>query len=300
MKTNLQKKSFILFIIIFAIIIIASIPIGLNKDSNWYITSYADTSDNQSMFYTIYNEALNQLIVVDGGWEENNAYVREVIKGMGNHVNAWIVTHYHADHVGAFLNIWENPDGIKIDAVYDSPIDYEQYIRDAQEWDTAEFYTRYIDITKDDSKINHISRGDTISFGKRGNVIDIAFYNAFDEKIKNISDIHNNASLVFEVFGKEESILFTADCHSLEIYKILNGLYGDELNANYLQSPHHGNSQNYKEMVELARPSYVFLDAPQWLMEGENWAAKDLIDYLESNEITYAGFLTAPNEIVLK
>lgn len=71
-----------------------------NEEGTWTITQYGRNDINMS-FYTIYNEQKG-LIVVDGGWTQDAADVREVINTLGGHVDAWILTHPHQDHIGAF------------------------------------------------------------------------------------------------------------------------------------------------------------------------------------------------------
>ncbi len=103
-----------------------------SKDSTGYtpdpateylVTQYADATGVQGTFYAITNDTT--LIIIDGGWADNAAAVREVIAAHGNHVNAWILSHPHQDHAGAFNQIYASPDGITIDAVYDNGFDYD-------------------------------------------------------------------------------------------------------------------------------------------------------------------------------
>ncbi len=83
----------------------------------WLITQYGDANGNQLMFYTL-QDARGHLIVVDGGWTTDADFVRQVIKVLGRHVDAWIITHPHRDHAGAFCEIYKDPGKIKIDKVY--------------------------------------------------------------------------------------------------------------------------------------------------------------------------------------
>ncbi len=266
------------------------------KDDQWYITEYSDNSGNQAMFYTIFNEAKGSLILIDGGWKENTEHVRSVIKEHGNHVSAWIITHYHNDHVDAFNNIMENPGKIRVDAIYDSPMDYEHYLSIAREWDAPDSFTKYREVTKDNENIHHIQRDETIEIdGLR-----FEFFNSYDSLTNEIQDVPNCASLIFKVSGAAENMLFTADCGTPEIADIVIQRYGDRLQADYYQAPHHGNSMNWHEMVQTVSPKCIFLDGPQWLMEEEKYTAKDLIAYCEEHGITYYNYETAPNTIVLK
>ena len=53
-------------------------------------------------------------IVIDGGTEGNADCVRQVIMENGGIVHAWFLTHPHPDHIGAFNQIYANPQGIHI------------------------------------------------------------------------------------------------------------------------------------------------------------------------------------------
>ena len=94
------------------------------KDSGWTVTQYSDLTGGQAGFYTL-EDGAGHFLIVDGGWAGNEARVRDAIKMHNNHVDAWILTHPHQDHIGAFNAIYANPDGITIDRIYDSPVDYD-------------------------------------------------------------------------------------------------------------------------------------------------------------------------------
>ena len=53
-------------------------------------------------------------MLIDGGHTTDADEVREVIKEHGNHVAAWILTHPHPDHVGAFNEIMKNDENHEI------------------------------------------------------------------------------------------------------------------------------------------------------------------------------------------
>jgi glyoxylase-like metal-dependent hydrolase (beta-lactamase superfamily II) len=51
---------------------------------------------------------------------------------------AWLLTHPHPDHIGAFNVIFESPEGIEIGAIYDNGLDYEYFAPVAFDWDGLE------------------------------------------------------------------------------------------------------------------------------------------------------------------
>ena len=84
--------------------------------NEWIITQHGRNDINLS-FYTIYNEEKG-LIVVDGGWTDDAANVREVMDELGGHIDAWILTHPHQDHIGAFNLLYNELEGITVDKIY--------------------------------------------------------------------------------------------------------------------------------------------------------------------------------------
>ena len=71
----------------------------------WKITQFGDVMQQQEMCYTITTDT--GLVIVDGGQSYEEEKLREIIAQYGNHVEAWILTHPHPDHMTSFLNIYE-------------------------------------------------------------------------------------------------------------------------------------------------------------------------------------------------
>lgn len=66
------------------------------------------------------------VIVVDGGRDVDAPHLIEVIQELGGHVDAWLLTHPHSDHVGAITEILNmDPMPISIGKVYYSFLNKE-------------------------------------------------------------------------------------------------------------------------------------------------------------------------------
>ena len=67
-----------------------------------------------------------KLIVVDGGRAWQSIELTNTIKKFGGHVDAWIITHAHDDHMGVLASIleaeWDKSE-ITIDKIYLGKID---------------------------------------------------------------------------------------------------------------------------------------------------------------------------------
>ena len=150
-------------VVLFAVVLTACSHHTLvesKKDSTGYtpdpateylVTQYADATGVQGTFYTITNDTT--LIIIDGGWADNASAVREVIAAHGNHVNAWILSHPHQDHAGAFNQIYAAPDGITIDAVYDNGFDYDFIEAAGEPYDDITVMETYHTLTRDASNV---------------------------------------------------------------------------------------------------------------------------------------------------
>jgi hypothetical protein len=67
----------------------------------WTVTQYGNPDVTNSMFYTV-TDLYGNLVIIDGGYESDAESVRQIISEYDNHVSAWIITHPHPDHAGAF------------------------------------------------------------------------------------------------------------------------------------------------------------------------------------------------------
>jgi beta-lactamase superfamily II metal-dependent hydrolase len=303
MRNTKEKPWRMALLAVVGIAVLLAIAAGIKYRSeakdHWTMTNYPDASGNQGMFYTLYNEKTGALIVIDGGWEQNEQQVREAINRYGGTVDAWFITHYHNDHVDAFNQIWKNPQGIVIKQVYDSPMNYEEYVEVAHEWDFVDSFTAYRENTKGAENVSHLYRGDVLGIGS----LTVTVLNSYDDKIKEAgsTDIPNDASLVLKFEGEEDSVLFCADCHSPVMADLLLSEYTPEqLHAEYVQLGHHGNNSFPTYFYDVVDPQIALFDAPEWLMTGENYTAKDMLDYFNEKSAQSYDYRTAPNEFVIR
>lgn len=262
--------------------------------ANWTLTEFGDNSGNQSMFYTLRNNNDGTLIVVDGGWDANTDQVRSVINMYGGHVDHWFLTHYDEDHASVFNAIYNHPEGITIDNVYASPLDYEYYLECAVDrpWETPWVYETFLTQTEGDERIHYLSRGDSFEFD--GLIIDI--FNSYDQLVVDTGnrDVANNASLVFKISGEVDSILFCGDVRCDLGMQMLD-MYGDSMDAEYVQAAHHGNNTMPYEFYDEVGAQVVFFDGPAWLTQTDNYPVQELISECHEHGIVTYEFETAPN-----
>ncbi len=268
----------------------------------WDIKQHSDDSNNQGLFYTLKNTVTGSLIVIDGGSTENTNHVREVINSLGGTVDAWIVTHYHEDHAGAYNAIQADPQGIDIKKVYASKFDsdYEKFLEVAKYWDDLETMETWMNNSANADNVYYPDRGESITIDN----LKLTFLNTYDEKLLELngeSDLPNNCALVTLIEGNEDSMLFMSDMYSPAVGDYLKQEYGDELKGvKNLQPCHHGNSIMPYDFYEFIDPDVMFFDAPEWLIEGDDWNAKGLKEWCEEKGISTYDYRTAPNSIQLR
>ena len=279
---------------------------GSRKDSTGYtpdlsseylVTQYADATGVQGTFYTISNQ--DTLIIIDGGWTDNAPAVRKVIAAHGNVVDAWILTHPHQDHAGAFNAIYANPGDITIRRIYDNGFDYDFIESVGEPYDDIQIMETYHALTADADNVTHLRRGDVLPLCG----LTLSVYNAYDETVLytvgDEKDYQNNASLLFEISSTGTSMLFCSDIkYDMSDYLLAN--YGDAISCDYVQTGHHGNWSFSDEFYVKTDASVFFIDAPPTITDNPSFPASILKQWLLGEEKTVLDFGTAPNSVTLK
>lgn len=301
----MKKTTNKLFIMQFVIIIILCMVLGgilfwKHMRRQVFVTQYGDDSGLQGQFYTI-TTSRGELIVIDGGNSGNADQVRRVIAENGNHVAAWIITHPHPDHVGAFNEIWPDLGDMQVDMIYTIEMNYDNYKALAQEWDGFEYYDTFCKLIENESNIQYVHTGDQWECaGLKFEVL-----NAYDETETDplTTDLANDGSMMFKVSNIEESMLFCADVGVRMSEQIMSN-YADRIPSDYIQMGHHGNGGLSEEFYRLLAPEAAFFDAPEWLMNPvdnpNGWTTPENRELMESLGAQVYYYATVPNQIELK
>ncbi len=265
----------------------------MEQNDEWIVTQYGRNDINLS-FYSIYNETKG-LIIVDGGWKDDAAGVREVINELGGHVDAWILTHPHQDHIGAFNLLYNELEGITIDTIYTVDMACPEECMNVAPWDSVDAYNDFLALKIDN--IKYLYANDTLDIcGLKFEII-----STYDENVKKLSkDFINDGSMIFKVTNQNESMLFCADV-GINMSSFLVDKWGNSLKADYLQMAHHGYGGLSDEFYRLVSPKIAFFDAPDWLMYDETgkYDNPQNAEFMESLDSVIYSFNSAPNSIVL-
>ncbi len=262
-------------------------------ENGWTVTQYGPREIN-SMFYTVYHPEKG-LVVVDGGWTEDAGFVRETIKKLGGKVDAWILTHPHQDHIGAFTALYPDLQGIEIERVYTVDMASPEACQKRASWDSTEAYEEFLKL--EIPMLQYVSAGDVLEVCG----LEIDVLSAYGKQVKKRSkDYLNDGSMMFKVKGETQSMLFCADVgKSMSDYLLKN--WEDNLKADYIQMGHHGNGGLKADFYTKVSPRAAFFDAPDWLMFDTtgNYTTPQNAELMESLGSEIVSFQTQPNAVVL-
>lgn len=173
------------------------------------------------------------VLVVDGGNPTDSIYLKRFLNKLGNHVNAWFITHPHPDHLGALSTILGENDPITIDKIYAS--------FPTLDW-IAQYESQYTDIVS--GEYNNIA-------GSKIPVVDVAVGDkfSFDEIEVTVLSVRNpeiqtaainNSCMTLRMEDSFKSIIFLGDLQAEGGEKLLAGPMANLLKADFVQMAHHG------------------------------------------------------------
>lgn len=155
------------------------------------------------------------------GFDSGESIILPHLKGAGIHeLDAVILSHPHADHIGGILSLIE---GIPIKTIYNSGYKYE-----------SNLYKNYLELAQ--------RKGITVKSVKAGDHLEIDPAVLFlvlgpDGKVYNQDP--NQHSVVVNIIYGESEFLFTGDAGELQEFRLIEQ-YGDLLDTDFLKIGHHG------------------------------------------------------------
>lgn len=205
-----------------------------------------------------------KIIVIDGGYrndaEKLLCKLKEITGEEKPHIDGWFLSHAHADHIEAFMELVENYEGkFSFDKVYycfPSFQYFEKYESDCA-YTVAEFYTL---LPKFAEKACTITQDDRYEIGSAA--FDILY--TADPAFKN--NAVNNSSTVFRMTLCGQTVLFLGDA-GIEAGRKLLTMYKDKLKSDYCQMAHHGQNGVEREVYAAIAPRAALWCTPQWLWD---------------------------------
>lgn len=236
------------FFISFIVITVISFQINLNSYNEFQI-NFVDVGQGDCTYIKTFS---GNNIIIDGGegntekydYGENVVLPYLLDRGVKK-IDYLIISHADSDHIGGLFAVIKN---IKIDKIL---IGIQAQI--------SEQYVELLEISKSKNiKIVELKSGDKLKLEKEI-YLDVLWPN---ENNLIESNALNNNSLVFKIYYKNFSILFTGDIEEIaekEILKLYNNnLY--KLNATILKVAHHGSkTSSITAFLEAVNPKIVLI-----------------------------------------
>ena len=209
------------------------------------------------------------LVVIDGGWSMDAYHLTQVLKERGGHVSAWFLTHPHNDHVGAFIDIVNDPESpITIDHVYYALADQSWYDENESfRSDTVTELRNALSKFPAERLHNNTPRGQQIAIGG----ITAQFMNniyLLDETPV------NNSSMVVKFTMDGLSILVLGDLGASGGRMLLAENGAEALKSDIVQMAHHGQSGVEKDIYTAICPSICLWPTPKWLWNNDEGNGK--------------------------
>lgn len=225
--------------------------------------------DAQMLSAVIYSRE-GGLVVVDGGWDTDAEYLTKVIQDHGGHVNAWLVTHPHSDHVGALYSILkkENTEagssGITIDHIYESfaPLEWYQQV-------SPDDSVMVSLLLEEQAKLpegvvcSGLGKGDQIQ-------VDGITITVVNDPLFGDSDPVNNSSLVYRLEMNGVRIMFLGDLGYLGGCMLLRNTSSEDLKADIVQVAHHGQNGVGLPVYQAIGARICLWPTPLWLWDNDN------------------------------
>ncbi|WP_298650928.1 family 20 glycosylhydrolase [uncultured Proteiniphilum sp.] len=223
----------------------------------WQLPSQINTIGNS---YVIRTDD-GKIIVMDGGVTEEEGYLRGFIAALGNKVDCWFVTHPHPDHIGALTRILEKPMDIDIRQICQSTFSDKLLDREPAYKDAAVAY--YEAAKKSGVQLIEAEPGMTFTFGQTS----FKILGIKNEEIT--ANPYNNSSMVIKAGDAVKSVLFLADVGAEAGNKLLNGPYRNELDCDYMQVSHHGQTGVSMDFYRTVRFRACLWPTPSWVYDND-------------------------------
>jgi beta-lactamase superfamily II metal-dependent hydrolase len=224
----------------------------------WQLPSQSGAQMNSYVIQT-YN---GSVMVIDGGYDNDAAYLKSFLSNLGNHVDMWFISHRHRDHVEALTTILNNPGSLTIGTIYGS--------MPTLSWLQTHDTNAYNETVSLNSALS--AAGKTVTEVSLGQMI---YLDGVATKILSIKNPEltavgdNDQSMVMKVWDNNKSVMFLGDLYIYGGNKLLNTWGSAELNSDYVQMAHHGQQGVNYNVYEAISPTYCLWPTPSWLWDWE-------------------------------
>jgi len=240
-------------------------PDSSRSFSLWQLPNQTRT---QMMSYVLRSPA-GKVVVIDGGNVGDAAYLADFLKGQGDTVDAWFITHAHDDHFDALGEILKDPGSLKINTLYASLPTQAWIDQVGTEGERASFARFHKALAQAGRTITALDLGQKLEIdGIRIEVLGV-------ENPEITRNAVNNSSLVLRMSDAAKSVLFPGDLGVEGGQKLLESPLADRLPSDYVQMAHHGQNGVSEAFYQRVNPTYCLWPTPEWLWNNDSGGGKN-------------------------
>ncbi len=255
---------------------------GTGASSYFSLTQLSSATDTIGNSYLLVTGS-GKVIMMDGGMPTDESKLRSRLAAVGNHVDAWFISHPHGDHVGALIPILENRNGISIGSIYYSRLSSTLLSQESGANNTyaTPFYNALAVQTETD----------VINVQRTGQVFTVDGVSIKVLGIANpeiLNNAYNNSSMILKVSDATKSVLFLGDAGEECGEKLLKA-YPGELECDYIQMAHHGQQGCNQKFYNAAKFKACLWPTPSWLWkagESSQYKTWETRKWIEAKGIT--------------
>lgn len=214
----------------------------------------------------------SKTLVIDGGtmWDgpQLASFLRERCDA---HVDAWLLTHPHHDHIGALWNILTEYPDITVDTVYhhfpapDDLLTCHSWLK--EEPDIWRFF--FDAMERQSPRFATVKRGDTFEVDG----VTVTVMRTYNPEIR--ENYINNTSTVYRLDGPRASVLILGDLGVEGGEEAMRLCSREELRTDYTQMAHHGQNGVSREFYEYVHPKRCIWPTPEWLWNNDKGGGYD-------------------------
>lgn len=211
-----------------------------------------------------------KLIMLDGGVEGDAAHLIEALAARGGHVDAWLITHPHSDHVGALNYILSHPEcGITVDNIYYSFADLSWY-RDYEAYraDMVEQLMNTFAALPQEKLHGDIYKGQEIW-------VDNVKITVMNKPYLQSNNSINNSSVAYMLDINGKKALFIGDMGVETGKQFIADNPPEALKCDILQMAHHGQNGVGFEVYKVMQPEVCLWPTPDWLWNNDSGSGTD-------------------------
>lgn len=258
------------------------------------ITLLANQTQGQMMSVLVESNQ-GKIIMIDGGVEGDANHLIDSIKNRGGHVDTWLVTHAHSDHVDALNYILRNPDcGVTVGNIYYSIPDLSWcYENEAYRADVVSNLLNTFATLPAEMLHGDIDKGQEI-------YVDNIKITVMNKPYLFSYNAINNSSVAFMLDINGKRALFLGDM-GIEAGRQLLADYPDgQLKSDIVQMAHHGQNGVAYNVYAAVKPEVCLWPTPEWLWNNDSGSGVDSGSWKTLETRSWMAILGAKHHLCIK